>query len=83
MSLLKTIPLIAFLLCSCNTLNNTSIEKNKINPSPASPPQRISYPEFLRQLSPESFERYMEKLEREYDWFEIYPKKFHKQDNYS
>lgn len=83
MSLLKTIPLIALLLCSCNTLSNKSIKKNKINPSPVGPPKRISYPEFLRQMSPEFFEHYMEKLERQYDWFEIYPKKFHEQDNYS
>lgn len=80
MYLLKTLPLLLFLLCSCVTLNNeieTEVIIEKREPEP------LSYPEFLRQLSPEDFERHIQYLEKKYNWFKIFPDYLPKQHNYS
>lgn len=84
MPLLKIIPLVVLLLCSCTTLNNQKPEPVKVNPPPTSPVrENLTYPQFLRRLSPESFERYIENLEKKYDWFKVYPQRLSELENYT
>ena len=83
MYLLKTVPLLFFLLCSCTTLNDEIQTRPTIKKKEPESIKPLSYPEFLKQLSPKDFEKHIQYLEKKYDWFKIAPEYLPALDNYS